>query len=68
MGYDIEKEKREAIEAGQRALSSLRTAKRKLEQCKKLGLGGYVWRWILFYDVETLQDGSGQTKYGTGEI
>ena len=26
MGYDIEKEKREAIEAGQRALSSLRTA------------------------------------------
>ena len=27
MGYDIEKEKREAIEAGQRALSSLRTAK-----------------------------------------
>ena len=28
MGYDIEKEKREAIEAGQRALSSLRTAKK----------------------------------------
>lgn len=27
MGYDIEKEKRKAIEAGQRALSSLRTAK-----------------------------------------
>ena len=65
MGYDIEKEKREAIEAGQRALSSLRTAE---ENLKKLGLGGYVWRWILFYDVETLQDGSGQTKYGTGEI
>ena len=67
MGYDIEKEKREAIEAGQRALSSLRTAKEP-EQCKELGLGGYVWRWILFYDVETLQDGSGKTKYGTGEI
>lgn len=30
MGYDIEKEKREAIEAGQRALSSLRTAKENL--------------------------------------
>ena len=29
MEYDIEKEKREAIEAGQRALSSLRTAKEK---------------------------------------
>ena len=68
MGYDIEKEKREAIEAGQRALSSLRTAKENLNSAKKLGLGGYVWRWILFYDVETLQDGSGKTKYGTGEI
>ena len=41
MGYDIEKEKREAIEAGQRALSSLRIAKRKPEQCKKIG----AW-WI----------------------
>ena len=68
MGYDIEKEKREAIEAGQRALSSLRTAKENLNSAKNWGLGGYVWRWILFYDVETLQDGSGQTKYGTGEI
>lgn len=28
MGYDIEKEKREAIEAGRRALNSLRTAKK----------------------------------------
>mgnify|MGYP004561924441 CR=1 FL=1 len=66
MGYDIEKEKREAIEAGQRALSSLRTAKENLNSAKNWGL--VVWRWILFYDVETLQDGPGQTKYGTGEI
>ena len=28
MGYDIEKEKREAIEAGHRALNSLSTAKK----------------------------------------
>ena len=63
MGYDIEKEKREAIEAGQRALSSLRTAKENLNSAKN-----WVWWWILFYDVETLQDGSGKTKYGTGEI
>lgn len=34
MGYDIEKEKREAIEAGQRALSSLRTAKENLNSAK----------------------------------
>ena len=67
MGYDIEKEKREAIEAGQRALSSLRTAKENLNSAKN-------WDWWIclavdsFLDVETLQDGSGQTKYGTGEI
>ena len=30
MGYDIEKEKREAIEAGRRALNSLQTAKENL--------------------------------------
>ena len=64
MGYDIEKEKREAIEAGQRALSSLRTAKENLNSAKNWGLVDM----FLFYDVETLQDGSGQTKYGTGEI
>ncbi len=41
MGYDIEKEKREAIEAGQRALSSLRTAKENLNTVQKIG----AW-WI----------------------
>ena len=29
---------------------------------QRIGLGGYVWRWILFYNVETLQDGSGKTN------
>lgn len=38
MGYDIEKEKREAIEAGQRALSSLRIAKENLNSAKNWGL------------------------------
>ena len=38
MGYDIEKEKREAIEAGRRALNSLSAAKRESEQCKKTGV------------------------------
>ena len=41
MGYDIEKEKREAIEAGQRALSGLRTAEENLNSAKKIG----AW-WI----------------------
>ena len=38
MGYDIEKEKREAIEAGHRALNSLSAAKEKLNSAKNWGL------------------------------
>ena len=38
MGYDIEKEKREAIEAGRRALNSLRAAKENLNSAKNSGL------------------------------
>ena len=38
MGYDIEKEKREAIEAGRRALNSLQTAKENLNSAKNWGL------------------------------
>ena len=38
MGYDIEKEKREAIEAGRRALNSLCTAKENLNSAKNWGL------------------------------
>ena len=58
MRYDIEKEKREAIEAGQRALSSLRTAKENLNSAKNWGLvdmfgGGFF---------------SGQTEYGAGKV
>ena len=38
MGYDIEKEKREAIEAGHRALNSLGAAKENLNSAKNWGL------------------------------
>ena len=58
MEYNVEKEKREAIEAGQR----------ESEQCKELGIGGYVWWWIFYYDDETIQDGPGKEEYGSGEI
>lgn len=44
MGYDIEKEKREAIEAGQRALHSLRAAQDNPFKCKELGLGGIFFK------------------------
>ena len=38
MGYDIEKEKREAIEAGRRALNSLQAAKENLNSAKNWGM------------------------------
>ena len=49
MGYDIEKEKREAIEAGCRALNSLQAAKENLISAKNWGLvdmfgGGFSLR------------------------
>ena len=52
MGYDIEKEKREAIEAGRRALNSLQAAKENLNSAKNW-TGRYVWRWFFHYDVKT---------------
>lgn len=52
MGYDIEKEKREAIEAGRRALNSLQAAKENLNSAKNWGLV-YVWRWFFHYDAKT---------------
>ena len=45
MAYDFEKEKREAMEAGNRALHSLREAISQSGQRTELGLVGYVWRW-----------------------
>ncbi|MBE5856242.1 MAG: hypothetical protein E7296_01550 [Lachnospiraceae bacterium] len=38
MSYDFEKEKREAIEAGERALSSLRRAKNELNSARSWGI------------------------------
>ena len=38
MGYDIEKEKQEAIAAGERALESLRRAKEEIEKARGFGV------------------------------
>lgn len=44
--YDLEKEKREAVKAGERALASLKSAKSKLDEAKSWGvvdiLGGGI--------------------------
>ncbi|MDO4650243.1 MAG: hypothetical protein Q4B26_16510 [Eubacteriales bacterium] len=47
MAYDFEKERREAIEAGKRALGSLRSARNNLDSAKNWGLwdmfgGGFI--------------------------
>ena len=47
MAYDLEKEKREAIEAGNRALRSLREAQNNLNSAKNWGIwdmfgGGFI--------------------------
>ena len=44
MAYDFEKEKREAMEAGNRALHSQRSTDQS-GQRTELGIVGYVWRW-----------------------
>ena len=53
MGYDIEKEKREAIEAGRRALSSLRTAKENLNSAKNWGLVDMFGGGFFYYNAKT---------------
>ena len=57
--YNYEKERREAIEAGQRALNSLRAAQKKLEsarilETKSLGMKGTYIKVINPYLKEVL--------------
>ena len=68
MGYVIEKEKREAIEAGQRALSSLRTAKENLNSAKNWGLvdmfgGGFFSTMLKHSKMDQARQNMEQAKY-----
>ena len=54
MGYDIEKEKREAIEAGRRALNSLRTAKENLNSAKNWGLVDMFGGGFFYYNAKNI--------------
>ena len=53
MEYNVEKEKREAIEAGQRALNNLHTARENLNSAKNWGLVDMYWRKAI-YDCTAL--------------
>ena len=68
MGYDIEKEKREAIEAGRRALNSLQTAKENLNSAKNWGLadmfgGGYFTTMLKHSKMDQAKQNMEQAKY-----
>ena len=68
MGYDIEKEKREAIEAGRRALNSLQTAKENLNSAKNWGLadmfgGGFFITMLKHSKMDQAKRNMEQAKY-----
>ena len=68
MGYDIEKEKREAIEAGRRALNSLQAAKENLNSAKNWGLvdmfGGCFFTTMLKHsNMDQAKRNMEQAKY-----
>ena len=68
MGYDIEKEKREAIEAGRRALNSLSVAKENLNSAKNWGLvdmfgGGFFSTMLKHSKMDHAKQNMDQAKY-----
>ena len=58
MGYDIEKEKREAIEAGRRALNSLQAAKENLNSG-----GGFFTTMLKHSRIDQAKRNMEQAKY-----
>ena len=68
MGYDIEKEKREAIEAGRRALNSLSAVKEHLTSAKNWGLvdmfgGGFFSTMLKHSKMDQAKQKMDQAKY-----
>ena len=66
--YDYEKEKREAVEAGRRALESLRAAQRELDSAKNWGLvdmfgGGFFSSMIKRGKMNNAEQYLQQAKY-----
>lgn len=66
--YNYEKERREAIEAGQRALDSLRSAQKELESARNWGLvdlfgGGFISSMLKQGKMNTAQNHMEQARY-----
>lgn len=68
MEYNVEKEKREAIEAGQRALNNLHTARENLNSAKNWGLvdmfgGGFFTTMLKHSKMDQAKQNMEQAKY-----
>lgn len=68
MTYDIQKEKREAIDAGRKAISSLETARDNLNSAKNWGLvdmfgGGFFTTMIKHSKIDQAKENMEQAKY-----
>ncbi len=68
MAYDINKEKREAIEAGERALQSLRCAQDNLNSAKNWGMvdlfgGGFISTMVKHSKMDRAQQYMEQARY-----
>ena len=68
MGYDIGKEKREAIDAGYRAINSLKTARDNLNSAKNWGLldmfgGGFFSTMLKHSKIDQARQNMEQAKY-----
>lgn len=68
MEFDLEKEKREAIEAGNRALCSLREARKNLQSAKNWGIwdmlgGGFISTMAKHSKIDRAKQNMEQAKY-----
>lgn len=68
MEFDLEKEKREAIEAGNRALRSLREAQKNLQSAKNWGIwdmlgGGFISTMAKHSKMDRAKQNMEQAKY-----
>ena len=68
MEFDLEKEKREAIEAGNRALCSLREARKNLHSAKNWGIwdmlgGGFISTMAKHSKMDRAKQNMEQAKY-----
>lgn len=68
MEFDLEKEKREAIEAGNRALCSLREAQKNLQSAKNWGIwdmlgGGFISTMAKHSKMDRAKQNMEQAKY-----